>query len=135
MKTLSKFLRPTLALLLAMSSIPAWACARTCSPAGDSSLACVRICARSQALLTDGGKLESVGAQACGVMTGDAQVSFNVAIFELAQPEGGLAALVAKAEMPMLQLALTVEAGRAPPIAPDFLRSYHPQANAPPSFC
>lgn len=135
MKTMRTYLHATLALLLALSSIPAWACARTCSPATGSSLVCVKLCARSQALLTQDGKLDSLGAQACGIQTQAAPTAFSIAAFELPQPDGAHAALVTEVQVILPLAGAAVQAGRAPPSAPDFLSSYHPQANAPPSFC
>lgn len=135
MKTLRPTLRALLALLLAFASTPAWACFSSCGIQQETSLTCVKICARSSALLTQDGKLDAVSAQACGVQVQDAQATLGATAFELAQPQGALVAFVVASAPEVPLQSGTLLHGRAPPPAPDFLGTYHPLANAPPSYC
>jgi len=135
MKNYRTYLRPLIALVLALASTPAWACYKACSPNAGADLACVRLCARSQALLTQDGKLDSVGAQACGIQVSTEDAMLSVAPFELAQPEAGLAAAQVVATLDLPTVCIPVLMGRSPPRPSQLISSYHPQANAPPSFC
>src|SRR5262245_9818027 len=62
---MKKFLRVLFIAALALGQAPAWA--QLCQPrcASKPSLACLRACAKSKALLTEHGRYDSVG-QACG---------------------------------------------------------------------
>jgi hypothetical protein len=53
-----------LALVIFLGQAPAWALSRACMPMANSGLDCLRVCAKSEALLTQHGKYDSIG-QAC----------------------------------------------------------------------
>lgn len=135
MKTLRTFLRPLLALLLALASMPAWACARSCGSSSEASLACVRLCARSQALLTQGGKLASLGARSCGV---EAKVNRAPAVLGAVAPlQAPAITFTGVSAAPALVLPSSrplASATRGPPNPSPYLASQHPLANAPPIF-
>ena len=133
MKRHRTLLRGLLSLLLALASVPSWACVRSCDTRG-ASLDCVRLCRHSQALLTQGGQLASVGQASCGVQVRDGALTESVAAVEPGAP--ALAALPA----PVLpNFCLPVERpqaaeGRGPPSPSAYLSAEHPSAHAPPSF-
>ena len=136
MKTLRTILRPLFALLLAFSSAQAVACTRSCGSApGGTSLLCVKICARSKALLTQGGKLDSVGAQACGLEAQRTQITGVLSqISHLQGPDlifVGIADSAATSQPTNFSVSMST---RGPPSFSPYLLSQHPFANAPPLF-
>lgn len=61
---MQKFATFLLAIALLMGQAPAWALSSRCTSMPTKSLDCVRLCTKSAALLTQGGKLAGIG-QAC----------------------------------------------------------------------
>jgi hypothetical protein len=125
----------SLAIILGLGQAPAWAlvCKSACMP--QASLACLRACAKSEALLTQGGALPNIGA-AC------AEVQARFALPSLAAVEApGLhlpvtefMASVMVVTLPTLSLSI-VQRAHAPPS--DWLSQAIlsvPVAQAPPSL-
>jgi len=134
MKTLRKLLRPLLALSLLAASAPSWACARSCDGRAVS-LACVQVCEQSQALLSQGGKLATLGQDRCEVRVSAAPEATLSAAPELAAPASlfvlpAPALAAAPAALPRVAAAT-----RGPPAFASVLLTETPRSNAPPSSC
>lgn len=112
---MKRLLALTLALTILLGQAPAWALDR-CMTMASSGLACVRICTKSADLLTQHGKLPSVG-QACAKV-----------VTRFAQPS--TAALIA----PSLSVpAMTYPVAAAPSLDLHASTSIARRAHAPPS--
>lgn len=134
MKKSSAFLRPLFALALAFSTLPAWSMQMACARRGPASLACVRLCAHSAALLTQDGKLASLGHGDCSVRSQPSDDSLTAERAQAPQSVDALFCALAPAPVvtnaaPGASLCL-----RGPPSPSLFLWCQHPSANAPPSF-
>jgi hypothetical protein len=133
MKTLRRFFRPLLALSLLAASVPSWACARSCDGKAVT-LACVQVCEQSQALLSQHGKLATLGQDRCEVRVSaapDATLS--------AAPELGAPALAYSLPAPVIAPALSIQprvvsATRGPPAFASVLLIETPRNTAPPFF-
>ena len=133
-----RLLLSLLALNLGLASAPAWAwsCAHPKMSATADMLACAKVCARSQALLTQGGKLASLSSGQC--MSGKlsagqlAKLSKAASITrsELPQASGVVAPAVAALHPGQAKLI-----GRAPPLsASEQVLSALPRTTSPPAF-
>lgn len=133
MKTLRKILRSVLALGLLFSAVPSWACVSACKT-GSVNLSCVRVCARSHDLLTQGGKLPAIGSGLCSVGAIEQAPAVLSASAELSAPV--LHALpMAPIAFVAPTLPVLVSSGtRGPPAATPYLSSQHPYANGPPTL-
>ena len=125
-----------LALLLALHSAPAatWNCSMS-SPRGSDPLMCARLCAASEALLTQGGKLAGLGTGAC--MQAKLQLSSSalaLAKAELPTPQVAFAPLAQAPRAMSAAPALKPMSCRAPPLPSLFLSSAHPSSQAPPTL-
>jgi hypothetical protein len=130
----SPFAKVIVALLFGVSAVPSWACARDCRGSSSESLACVKLCAHSRALLTQDGKLASVGEMACSVAGVDAAPALSSAGFELRAPSpAATLAPVTVESLPAIP-ALAPAQTRGPPLPHAYLSSQHPFANGPPTL-
>ncbi len=124
-----------LALTVFLGQAPAWALSKDCAAMAQSGLACLRVCAKSEALLTQGGKLASVGAACAKVETRFAQPSLSAVVLPALDPP--TADLVAPLGLQgQLQPSFsTIQRAHAPP-CDAFLTAVLsvPVAQAPPAF-
>lgn len=133
MKPFQFLLRPFLALALVLTSLPAWICARPCGLRQD--LTCVRLCAHSKALLTEGGKLASVGADTCAVRAELRQAPGVLgAVAALDVPVSHFVGLAPIAPSALSLLTEGPQAGRGPPTLSSYLSFQHPFTNGPPTL-
>lgn len=130
---LRRFFRPLLALALLAASGPSWACARACDGKAVS-LACVQLCRQSQELLSQHGKLATLGAGLCEVQASAAPDATLSAAFELAAPAVTLALVAPIAAPALVAPAIAAAATRGPPSFASVLLSTTPRTNAPPFF-
>jgi hypothetical protein len=130
---LRRFFRPLLALALLAASVPSWACVRTCDGKAVS-LACVQLCQQSQELLSQHGKLATLGAGLCEVQASSAPDATLTAAFELAAPAVTIAAVAPSAAPAPVAPAFAAAATRGPPSFASVLLSKTPSTHAPPFF-
>jgi hypothetical protein len=133
MKTLRKLFKPMLALAVLASAVPSWACVRACD-GNSSSLACVKACAVSDALLSDDGQSPLLSAKACAVASFDATPVLSVEAFKLSAPVAAAFAVEAVSGVPVLDAVVADATTRGPPSASSYLSSRHPFANGPPTL-
>lgn len=133
MRTLRKLFKPLLALLLSASAVPSWACVRACD-GRTSSLSCVKLCARSGALLSESGRLPLLGAMACSVAGVDAAPALSAQAFALSAPGFAATMVDAVCGAPVAQAPGAAAATRGPPPPHSYLSSQHPFANGPPTL-
>lgn len=136
MRIFRKLFKPLLAALLLAAATPTWACLRVCKDAAVG-LSCVRLCARSQALLSHEGQLPVLGGGSggsCVIQASPQAPAIVSAAFELNAPLlHALPALTLSTAA--LSPALTTGAvTRGPPALHDYLSSQHPYANGPPTL-
>jgi hypothetical protein len=120
--------------VLILGQAPAWAlaCSQRCMP--QASLACLRACAKSKALLTHNGALPSLG-QACGrVETRFAQPSLAaIAAPALIVPSSNYAAPLVAAQQPLAVFTVRAQAHAPPCASPAQAFLSVPVAQAPPA--
>jgi hypothetical protein len=135
---MKRFRRPLFnglaAALLVGAVLPSWICVRSSCERRAASLACVRLCAHSRALLTDGGRLASLGADVCAVAASFAAPTLAASEVHLNPPEQSALVSVFPGALPALPLLTAASAARAPPRPSSYLSSDHPFANAPPTL-
>lgn len=130
---MKRMLTSLLVLTLLLGQAPAWAmaCGQRCMPSA--SLACLRVCAKSKDLLTQHGKLPSLG-QGCGqVETRFAQPSLAAVVLpSLTLPQSTFSAPVALTASLAASIAF-LQYAHAPPLAkPAQTILSVPVAQAPP---
>lgn len=126
-----RFFRPLLALALLAASVPSWACVRACDGKAVS-LACVSLCKQSQELLSQHGKLATLGGGLCEVQAKAAPDATLSAAFELAAP-APVFSLAAPVSAPAPAApAFAAAVTRGPPSFASVLLSCTPRTNAPP---
>lgn len=122
-----------LVAVLVLGSAPAWACVRACGVGGQG-LECLKLCNRSRALLTEGGNLPSMGAEACGLDQAVQPVLASVSPYQLEAPVSAAWAMDALPQGPVrVDLAL-IPSQRGPPLPITPLLARLPRAHAPPFF-
>lgn len=131
---MKRILQFSLAVLLVLGSAPAWSMQMGCARTGSASLACVRLCAHSAALLTQGGKLAGLGHADCSVSAHQSDDSLSVAQAKAPQAMDAPAlALVPVFTAAPAASSLALDL-RGPPWPSLFLFSEHPSAKAPPTL-
>lgn len=123
-----------LALLTLWGGAPDWSMQGACR-GGSGSLACLRLCARADRLLSEGGRRPLLGASSCRVSLRQAPEALlpQTAAAPLPPAQVAAAPAPAAASCPLAAAAQPL-AGRSPPPPPDFLASSQPSAQAPPAF-
>lgn len=115
---MKRLLTLVLALTVLLGQAPAWALANRCMPMDATGLNCLRVCAKSRDLLTQHGKLPSVGQACARVETRFAQPSLSaVSLTELSIPLLAFCAAPSAAVQVQPSVAIARRA-HAPPSTP-----------------
>ena len=125
-----KILRPLFAMILLLTSLPTWACA---SGGRISTSACLRLCARNEARLTQDGKLASVGKSCLGIRVSVAQVGTLVEAAKAPMAVDSLTTVSIEAAQAPQMASSIVMVGRAPPpVLRSFVSNF--SAQGPPAL-